>query len=118
MFELAQAELISLLQTLLNGGLPLLLLTALIYVGRMYKKEKEARDEEVKIRVKAVETASEEMAKLEQKYSDKVEELLRERIDSETANQKIQLESKEAIQSVIMAIGNFTELLESMMEEE
>lgn len=119
MLELAQsADTLGFLQTLLDGGLPLLLLTALCLVGYLYKKEKEAKDVETAARVAAVEKHSREISELKTDYSSKVEELLRERLKSETAAQKLIIETKEISKSVVMSLNNVQDLLESIIEEE
>lgn len=111
MLELAQAEFLGTLQAILDGGLPLLLLVALVYVGKLYKKEKESKENILKDNAKEVET-------LKTAYSDKVETLLRERIDSELDNQKMRIEQKELMKSVLMSINNVNEFLESIVDED
>jgi hypothetical protein len=119
MMLLAQAaEPIGLLTTLLEGGLPLLLLVALCIVGYLYKKEKEAKDAEVAARVKAVENHSESTSKLKTEYSKKVEELLRERLESETHGQRIIIEAKDVMQSVVMQMTTLGDFLEQASQED
>jgi len=113
-----QAETLSLLQTLLDGGVPLLLLVALCIVGFLYKKEKEAKDDEIKTRVSAVEEHSAEISKLKTEYSQKVEELLRERISSEVEMQKALIENAEIMKTVVMSMNNCNSTLESIIEED
>ncbi len=112
-----QSETIGVLQTLLDGGLPLLLLVALCIVGYLYEKEKEAKDTETAARVNAVETHSKDTSQLNTDYSKKVEELLRERIESEAEMQKALLENKEMMKAVVMAMNNCNDTLESIIEE-
>jgi len=112
-----QQETLGTLQTILDGGLPLMLLIALCIVGYLYKKEKEAKDVEVAARVTAVESHSAETSKLKSDYSKKVEELLRERIESESETQKALIESTEIMKAVVMTMNNCNETLESVIEE-
>lgn len=114
---LGNAETIGLLQTLLDGGLPLLLLVALICIAYMYKREKEAKDKEVAARVKAVETHSVEMSKLQVEYSAKVESLMRERLQSEKDSQKVILENGEVMKAAVMTMTNCNDTLQSVIEE-
>lgn len=112
-----QQETLGLLTTLLDGGLPLLLLVALCIVGYLYKLEKEAKDGEVAARVAAVESHSVATSNLKTEYSKKVEELLRERIESESETQKALLENKEIMQAVVMTMNNCNSTLEAMIED-
>lgn len=112
-----QEETIGLLSTLLDGGLPLMLLVALCIVGYLYKKEKEAKDDETKARVTAVEGHSDAISNLKTEYSTKVESLLRERIESESEMQKALLENKEIMQAVVMTMNNCNSALESHYED-
>ncbi len=115
MLQLAQqggGEALGILTTLLDGGLPLLLLVALCIVGYFYKKEKEAKDDETKARVKAVESHSDDISTLKTEYSTKVESLLRERIESEGEMQKALMENKEIMQAVVMTMNNCNSTLE------
>ncbi len=106
------AEPLGILQTILDGGLPLALLVAIYIVFTLYKKEKEAKTEEVSARVASVEAHAAEMSRLRDAYSIKVEELLRERIESETTSQRIIIEAKEVLQSVVMQMDTLSSLIE------
>lgn len=112
-----QAETIGLLNTLLDGGLPLMLLVALCIVGWLYKKEKESKDAEVVARVAAVEAHSKEVGTLKTEYSDKVESLMRERLDSETTLIKTLVEAKEVMTAVALAMNNVQGTIENLVEE-
>jgi hypothetical protein len=112
-----QAETLSLLQTLLDGGLPLMLLVALCLVGYLYKKEKASKDDEVTARVTAVEAHSTAISNLKTDYSKKVEELLRERIESESEMQKALRENGEIMKTAVLTMTNCNETLESIIEE-
>jgi hypothetical protein len=119
--QLAQAagggETLGILTTLLDGGLPLLLLVALCIVGYLYKNEKEAKDAEVVARISATETHSGAISALKTEYSTKVESLLRERIESESEMQKALSENKEIMQAVVMTMNNCNSTLESVLED-
>lgn len=112
-----QAETLGTLQTILDGGLPLMLLIALCIVGYLYKKEKEATTEAIKARVAAVEGHATETSKLKSEFSEKVEQLLRERIESESEMQKALIENKEIMQAAVMTMNNCNTTLESVMED-
>jgi Ca2+/Na+ antiporter len=104
---------LGILQTILNGGLPLALLIAVYIIFTLYKKEKEAKDSETTARVAAVTSHAKELGDLRDAYSTKVEQLLRERIESETASQKIIIETREVMQSVVMQMGTIRALIET-----
>lgn len=108
---------LGILQTILDGGLPLALLVAIYIVFTLYKKEKEAKDAEVAARVSSVQAHATEMSQLRIDYSVKVESLLRERIESETASQRIIIEAKEVLQSVVMQMGALGDLIEAADRE-
>lgn len=112
-----QAETLGILQTILDGGLPLMLLIALCIVGYLYKKEKEAKDVAGNSLIANTEAHSTEISTLKGAYSDKVEELLRERLESESEMQKALLEAKEVMKSTVMAMNNCNETLEALIEE-
>jgi hypothetical protein len=111
-----QQETIGLLQTVLDGGLPLMLLIALCIVGYLYKKEKEAKEIEIIARVSVLVEHSREIGTLKTNYSDKVESLMRERLESETTLQKTLLEAKDAMSAVALAMNNVQDTLESLAE--
>lgn len=110
-------ETLGLLQTILDGGLPFMLLVALCIVGYLYKKEKEAKDAETAARVAAVQAHSKEVGDLKTEYSNKVESLMRERLSSETAIQKTLLEAKEVMTATTLAMNNVQDTLENLAEE-
>ena len=116
LLQLANAEL-GLLDTILDGGLPVALLIAVYVIFSLYRKEKDAKDAEVAARVKSVEDHATVVSELKSAYSVKVEKLLRERIESETASQKIIIEAKEIMQSVIMQMGTISDLIEAAERE-
>ena len=94
-----------------------MLLIALCIVGWLYKKEKEATTEAVKARVDAVEAHSIETSKLKTLFSEKVEQLLRERIESESEMQKALIENKEIMQTVVMTVNNCNTALANLLED-
>ncbi len=112
-----QSETIGILQTVLDGGLPLMLLVALCIVGYLYKKEKDAKDAVVTASMTNTEAHSAAISNLKTDYSKKVEELLRERIESETEMQKALMETREIMKSTVMTMNNCNETLESLIEE-
>jgi len=109
--QLAQSAELGFLQTILDGGLPLALLVAIYIVFKLYQKEKDAKNTEVSARVAAVEAHATATNQLRIDYSDKVESLLRERIDIETATQRVVIEAKEVMQSVVMQLNAISDLL-------
>tara|TARA_R100001244_G_scaffold25113_4_gene25539 strand:- start:652 stop:993 length:342 start_codon:yes stop_codon:yes gene_type:complete len=84
---------LSVLQILLDGGVPLLLLIALIVVSKLYYAERNIRTAEMG-------NYRDEVSALKTDYSNKVESLLRERLESETENTKVILRATEAMSSV------------------
>lgn len=115
--QLADVSQLGILQTILDGGLPLALIIGVYVVFMLYKKEKEAKDVEVNKRVEVVEAHAAAIGTLRSDYSKKVEELLRERIASETASQKILIENKEVMQSVVMQMSTIGDLIEAAERE-
>lgn len=103
------AETIGLLQTILSGGVPLLLLVALCIVGWLYYREKESK-------TLNAEKHSEEVSKLREKFTDKIEELFRERLDSETENAKIILKATEVMESVTNTLERTNDTLDELTE--
>lgn len=114
--QLASTE-IGILQTILDGGLPLALLIAIGVVFKLYQAEKSAKDEEVGKRVTAAEASAVAEGNLRKEYSTKVESLLRERIESETSSQRIIIEATEVMQSVVMQMGTLGDLIEAAERE-
>jgi len=104
------AETLGFLQAILNGGVPLLLLVALCIVGWVYWKEKEAR-------AKADLKYMEENTKLREQFTEKVESLFRERLDSETENARVILRATEVMESVTNALERTNDTLDSLVEE-
>lgn len=111
--QLATDPALGLFQTILEGGLPLALLIAIYVVFSLYKKEKEAKDVEVTARIKATKDHSKDMADLRSDYSDKVEQLLRERLASEATSLKVIIEAKEVMQSAVMQMNTIGDLIEA-----
>ena len=106
---LAQAEILALLQTLLNGGLPLLLLVALYIVGRFYYKEKEGKTADAEKHMK-------EISDLREQFTKKIEDLFRERLESETENAKIIMRATEVMESVTNTLERTNETLDDLTE--
>jgi len=104
------AETLSFLQAVLNGGVPLLLLVALCIVGWVYWKEKGARAE-------ADKQYMEDNAKLREQFTDKIESLFRERLESETENARVIMRATEALESVNNTLDRTNETLDSLTEE-
>jgi hypothetical protein len=107
---LGQAEFIGLLQTLLSGGLPLLLLTALYIVGRFYYVEKESKTSDAKKHM-------EEISALREQFTNKIEALFRERLDSETENARIIMRATEVMESVTNTLERTNDTLDDLTEE-
>jgi len=113
--QLAQSDpALGIFQTILEGGLPLALLIALYVVFTLYKKEKEAKDAEVTARIASTEAHAKEMANLRADYSTKVEQLLRERLESETTSQRVIIEAKDVMQSAVMQMNTIGDLIEAV----
>jgi len=104
------AETLSFLQAILNGGVPLLLLVALCIVGWVYWKEKAARTE-------ADKKYMEENSKLREQFTEKVESLFRERLDSETENARVIMRATEVMESVTNALERTNDTLDTLVEE-
>lgn len=105
-FYFAQAvELVTLFETVLNGGLPLILMFAIYFIFTGYKREKEAH-------IKALEDA----ATLRKEFTKKIEELFRERLESETENARIIQRATEALDSVSATLDRTNETLDSLTE--
>lgn len=116
--SLAQADpSLGIFQTILEGGLPLALLIALYVLFSLYNKERAAKDVEVSARIAATENHSKEMAVLRSAYSDKVEQLLRERLESEASSQRVIIEAKEVMQSAVMQMSSLGDLIEAVERE-
>jgi len=111
MFDLLAETDIGLLQSILEGGLPLLLLIALCIVAKLYYKEKEDSKNDSVNHVKVV-------SDLKDTYSKKVETLLRERIESEADLQKTVMEAKDTMDAVVMIMTNVQQLLDDLAGEE
>jgi uncharacterized protein HemX len=105
---LASAE-IGLLQLLLEGGVPLLLLAGLGIVGRAYIQEKNDR-------VAADKAAAEEIKSLRKEFTEKVEALFRERLESETENAKVIMRATEVMESVVNTLERTNDTLEDITD--
>lgn len=110
LFLAQHAETIGLLQTVLNGGVPLLLLIALCVVSWLYYKEKESK-------TKADTKYAEDTAKLRDDFTKKIEDLYKERLSSETENARMIVRATEALESVGNALTRTNETLDSLIEE-
>jgi hypothetical protein len=105
------AETVGLLSLLLEGGVPLLLLAALCVVGWMYYKEKNAKTD-------ADKACAKEVTSLQKQFTDKIESLYRERLDSETENAKIIMRATEVMDSVVNTLERTNETLDTITEDE
>jgi hypothetical protein len=105
-----QAETLGFMQAILDGGTPLLLMVGIAIVGWLYKKEKEEHSAD-----NAKHMA--ESAVLREKFSDKVEELYKQRLESETENARIIMRASEALESVDGTLARTNETLDSLMED-
>ena len=105
------AETLGFLQAVLNGGVPLLLLVALCIVGWVYWKEKSSH-------AAANKEFMGETSKLREQFTEKIESLFRERLDSETENARIIMRATEVMESVTNALERTNDTLDSLTEEE
>ena len=108
MFLLANQDL-SGLQLLLDGGVPLLLLVALIVVSKLYYEERNKRTAEM-------ENYRTEISNLKTEFSNKVESLFRERLESESENARVILRATEAMDSVTGTLEHTNDTLEKFIE--
>jgi hypothetical protein len=108
---LAQAaDLVGLLETILKGGVPLLLMVALYLVVSAYNKERNDRTVEQQNHIK-------EISELRKDYAKKVEDLLRERLDSESENIRALTRATEVMDSVTQTLERTNDTLEDLMED-
>jgi len=107
---LAQTSEIGILQTLLEGGVPLLLLVAVVLLAKLYYKEKEDSRKEMI-------NHSTQIISLKDDYSKKVEKLLRERIDSEADVKKMLIEAKDVMEAVVITMERMNDLMELAVKE-
>lgn len=107
---LAQAEVVGLLTTLLEGGVPLLLLVALYFVVNAYNKERTDRMNENQ-------KSAGELSDLRKDYAKKVEDLLRERLESEAENIRALTRATEVMESVVQTLERTNDTLESLVED-
>jgi uncharacterized protein HemX len=104
-----QAETLGFLQTVLDGGVSMLLLVALCIVGWLYKKEKEDRTADNTKFMGQINTLREQL-------TEKIETLFRERLESETENAKIIQRATEVMESVTSVLDRTNDTLDSLTE--
>lgn len=109
MIYFASTEL-GLLQTILDGGLPLALLVALVVVARLYHQEKTEHAASVK-------ACSDTVSELQKEFTEKVETLFRERLEFETENAKIIMRATEVMESVVNTLQKTNHTLEDLIDE-
>jgi len=107
---LGQAEVVSLLQVVLNGGVPLILIVAVWFLGKFYLKEKDERAADSK-------EFQTKINQLQDDFVKKVELLYKDRLEAETENAKIIQRATEALESVNVALDKTNETLEALIEE-
>ncbi len=109
MIFLASTEL-GLLQTILDGGLPLALLVALVVVARLYHQEKTDHALSVK-------ACSDTVTELQKEFTTKVEILFRERLEFETENARVILRATEVMESVVNTLQKTNHTLEDLIDD-